>query len=122
MKGGRSCRSFVIQSKSIFRRKKVWAILADLEAVQYYNPMVVRARYTSSAREGVDASRHCDFRPSGYGKERVVEWKPKETLTMELYESRFPVTFCENFIKEYLKYFVGLKRFVETGEKQPRSK
>jgi hypothetical protein len=43
--------------------EKVWAVLADLEAVQHYNPLVAHVRYTSENRESVGASRHCDFKP-----------------------------------------------------------
>lgn len=73
--------------------EKVWKILADLESVQYYSPMIARARYTSSRREGVGASRHCDFKPKGYAKERVIGWEPKKSISMEMYESEWPVKF-----------------------------
>jgi uncharacterized protein YndB with AHSA1/START domain len=43
--------------------EKVWNALADLEAVQNCNPLVAQTRYTSENREGVGASRHCDFKP-----------------------------------------------------------
>jgi uncharacterized protein YndB with AHSA1/START domain len=35
--------------------EKVWSVLADLEAVQHYNPLVVQSRYISAKREGVAA-------------------------------------------------------------------
>lgn len=73
--------------------EKVWNILADLEAVQHYNPVVTKARYISSNRKGIGAARQCDFKPKGYGKERVIEWKPNEVIGIELYEHQWPVRF-----------------------------
>lgn len=73
--------------------EKIWKILADLESVQYYSPMIAGARYTSSKKEGVGASRHCDFKPKGYAKERVIGWEPKKSITMEMYESQWPLKF-----------------------------
>src|SRR5712692_9086820 len=72
---------------------KVWAVLADLEAVQHYNPAVIKAHYLSSMKEGVGASRYCDLKPKGWVKERVIGWEPKEAITMELYESEWPLKF-----------------------------
>lgn len=73
--------------------ERVWRVLADLEAVQHYNPMVARARYTSSNREGVGASRHCDFKPKGFAKEQVVGWEPGKAITFEMAESSWPLAF-----------------------------
>lgn len=73
--------------------EKVWDVLADLEAVQFYNPVVEHARYISPMKEGVGASRQCEMKPDGWVKERVVGWEPKEAITMELYESPWPVNF-----------------------------
>ncbi len=71
--------------------EKVWKILADLEAVQFYNPTVVTARYISSNREGIGASRECEVKPKGNVKERVTGWIPGKSMTVELYESDWPV-------------------------------
>jgi ligand-binding SRPBCC domain-containing protein len=71
--------------------EKVWSVLADLEAVQKYNPMVVSARYFSPNREGIGASRQCELKPKGYVKERVIGWEPKLTIILELYEHRWPI-------------------------------
>ncbi|MCI0694137.1 SRPBCC family protein [candidate division KSB1 bacterium] len=73
--------------------EKVWNVLANLEAVQYYNPLVAKTRYTSENREGVGASRHCDFKPKGFSKERITDWIPARLLGMEVVESSFPMTF-----------------------------
>jgi uncharacterized protein YndB with AHSA1/START domain len=73
--------------------EKVWAVLADLEAVQHYNPGVKHAKYASTLREGVGASRHCDLKPKGWVKERVIAWEPQKAVSMELYESQWPLKF-----------------------------
>ena len=72
---------------------KVWAVLADLEAVQHYNSGVKHAKYLSTVREGIGASRHCDLKPKGWVKERVIAWEPQKAVTMELYESQWPLEF-----------------------------
>lgn len=73
--------------------EKVWNVLADLEAVQYYNPLVAKTRSTSENREGVGASRHCDFKPKGFSKEKVTDWIPARLLGMEVIDSSFPMIF-----------------------------
>ncbi|MBI3561730.1 MAG: SRPBCC family protein [Gammaproteobacteria bacterium] len=73
--------------------QKVWAVLADLEAVQHYNSGVKHAEYTTALREGVGAGRHCDLKPKGWVKERVIAWEPQQAVTMELYESQWPLEF-----------------------------
>lgn len=70
---------------------RVWAVLADLEAVRHYNPMVASARYVSEAREGIGATRVCEFRPGGSAKERVTEWKPQEVVAMEALDHPWPM-------------------------------
>lgn len=72
---------------------KVWKVLADLEAVQHYNPTVSRARYISANRAGVGASRQCELKPKGTVKERVIAWEPNKALGLELYESPWPIRY-----------------------------
>jgi carbon monoxide dehydrogenase subunit G len=69
----------------------VWRVLADLEQVQHYNPVVAQARYISSNREGVGAARRCAFKPKGFSVERVIEWRPEELLGLEVVESSWPL-------------------------------
>ena len=71
--------------------EKVWKILADLESVQHYNPTVKTAKYISSNREGIGASRECELKPKGIAKERIIEWVPGKAMTVELFESDWPV-------------------------------
>jgi len=74
---------------------KVFAVLSDLEAVQHYNPGVKKATYISDNREGAGAARVCDLGKDGQVKERVVDWRPGESITMELYESPWPIEFMK---------------------------
>lgn len=71
--------------------EKIWQVLDNLEAVQHYNPIVARAKYISANKTGIGAARHCDFKPKGWGKERVIGYDPQQSLTIELYESTWPV-------------------------------
>ena len=68
-------------------KSKVWAILADLAAVKDYNPSVTEAYYTSTQREGVGASRHCDLR-QGEVDERITAWQEGESYTIEIYDGK----------------------------------
>ena len=71
-------------------REKVWNVLADLGTVSVWNPAIANSYSTSEAKEGLGASRHCDFPGEGYVKERATEWKPGEAYTLEIYEGTVP--------------------------------
>jgi len=79
-------------------KAKVWEIVADLGAVSVWNPVIAKSYYTSEAKEGADAGRHCDFPDGGYVKERVVEWKSGEALKMHVYDGSVPF---DNFYGSY---------------------
>lgn len=70
---------------------KVWAVLADLEAVQNYNPLVAKTQITSQSPRGVGAARHCDFTPKGFSKERVTDWEEGRLIGFDTIESSFPM-------------------------------
>jgi hypothetical protein len=70
--------------------RKVWQILADLEAVQHYNPGVSSAHRIGDKR-GVGAMRSCDLKDGGSVRETVVGFEEGEAITMELTESPWPV-------------------------------
>lgn len=71
----------------------VWALLADLEAVQHYNPGVRTARIQGEQRSGVGASRVCELRPKGRVVERVTHWEDGRALGLEVAESDWPIHF-----------------------------
>jgi hypothetical protein len=73
--------------------ERVWAILADLEAVQRYNPGVRRAAIEGAHRTGVGARRTCELLPRGRVVERVTHWEDGRALGLEVAESDWPIHF-----------------------------
>lgn len=71
----------------------VWALLADLEAVQFYNPGVRVAAIEGAKRSGVGARRSCDLLPKGRVVERVTHWEDGRAVGLELDEHDWPVDF-----------------------------
>ncbi|HVZ35307.1 MAG TPA: SRPBCC family protein [Polyangiaceae bacterium] len=71
----------------------VWALLADLEAVQRYNPGVRRAAVEGTRRSGVGARRCCELVPQGRVVERVTHWEEGRALGLEVVESDWPIRF-----------------------------
>jgi hypothetical protein len=72
---------------------RVWALLADLEAVARYNPGVRHAAIEGPERGGVGARRSCDLLPKGRVVERVTHWEEGRTLGLEVTESDWPIHF-----------------------------
>lgn len=64
-------------------KERVWSILADLSAEQYYAPDVLKSYYTSDVVEGIGAQRTKELRHSSI-EERVVAWKPGVYYTLEV--------------------------------------
>jgi len=71
----------------------VWAVLADLEAVQQYNPAVRTAVIRGSRRSGVGAERVCELLPKGRAVERVTHWEDGRAVGLEITESDWPIRF-----------------------------
>ena len=71
-------------------RGEVWDVLADLGSVSVWNPAISNSYYTSEAKEGLEASRHCDFPDGGYVKENTLEWNPGESFKLDIYEGTVP--------------------------------
>jgi len=71
--------------------EKVWGILIDLEQVGNYNPLVESVKYISDKKIGVGASRRCEFKPKGYAKERVTGVRELASVSMEMFESEWPL-------------------------------
>ena len=68
----------------------VWEAIADLTAVQAYNPMVDTAALLPGPREGVGAGRTCSTK-QGDVVERVVGFMPPRSIEMELVSSPWPL-------------------------------
>lgn len=73
----------------------VWKAVADLVAVQDWNPMVASARYVSDKREGTGAARRCELKPKGWVEERVWDWNPPHALGLEVVASEWPIVFMK---------------------------
>lgn len=71
-------------------KDKVWNVVADLGSVSVWNPAIANSHYTSEAKEGLEASWHCDFPGGAYVEERATEWDAGEAFTYELYEGTVP--------------------------------
>jgi len=69
----------------------VWALLADLTAVERYNPTVVSAAFLDVQHTGVGAARSCALRPKGRLVERVTHWEERRALGLEVVESDWPI-------------------------------
>ena len=73
--------------------ERVWAVLADLEAVPHYNPTVRTAAVKGTRRTGVGAERVCDLLPKGRVVERVTHWEDGREVGLEVAESDWPIRF-----------------------------
>ncbi len=71
-------------------KEKVWDVVADLGSVSVWNPALAGSHYTSEAKQGLEAARHCDFPDGGYVKERALEWNLGESIKLEIYEGTIP--------------------------------
>lgn len=72
---------------------RVWALLADLEAVQRYNPTVRTATIEGEPRSGIGATRACELVPKGRVVERVTHWEDGRALGLEVAQSDWPIHF-----------------------------
>jgi hypothetical protein len=73
--------------------ERVWALLADLEAVRRYNPTVRSVTVRGPRRTGVGAERACELLPKGRVVERVTHWEDGRALGLEVAESDWPIHF-----------------------------
>jgi hypothetical protein len=73
--------------------ERIWALLADLEAVQRYNPTVKTAAIDGVQRTGVGARRVCELAPTGRVVERVTHWEERRAIGLEVAESDWPIRF-----------------------------
>ncbi len=73
--------------------ERIWTLLADLEAVQDYNPTVRTAAVKGTRRTGVGAERVCDLLPKGRVVERVTHWEEGRAVGLEVAASDWPIRF-----------------------------
>jgi hypothetical protein len=68
-------------------KEKVWEAIADFGNICHASPIVSTSHVTSELKEGIGATRHCDFTMMGAkGEERVVKWEEGKLVKLEVYE------------------------------------
>jgi hypothetical protein len=72
---------------------RIWSVLADLEAVERYNPGVRAAKIQGDKRTGIGAVRVCELLPKGRVVERVTHWEDGRALGLEVAASDWPIHF-----------------------------
>jgi ligand-binding SRPBCC domain-containing protein len=71
--------------------EKVWAVLAQLEALQDYDPAISKSKLEAGETTGPGASRRCELKEGGWFRERVTVWEPQRALAFELHDCSLPV-------------------------------
>jgi carbon monoxide dehydrogenase subunit G len=70
-------------------KEKVWEALADFGNVQNLSPNVAKSYLTSDTKNGLGATRHCDFTSMGAQvEEKITEWNEGHSLRIELYDPK----------------------------------
>jgi len=70
-------------------KAKVWEILGDFGNVQNLSPGIAKSYLTSDAKNGIGASRHCDFTAMGAQvEEKIIEWDEGNAFKIELYDAK----------------------------------
>jgi hypothetical protein len=65
----------------------VWKALADFGNICHGHPAVSKSFITSTQKEGVGATRHCDFTMMGASaEEKVTEWNVGKNIKIEVQE------------------------------------
>ncbi|MFT5512209.1 MAG: ligand-binding SRPBCC domain-containing protein [Bacteroidia bacterium] len=68
-------------------KEEVWKAIANFGDICHGSPTILKSHVTSDQRQGVGATRHCDFSMMGAtAEERITAWKDGESLSIEVYE------------------------------------
>ena len=72
---------------------KTWALLADFGNIQSFNPNITKSfLINGSQNQGIGAERQCNLdHKGGYIRERVTDWKPGQSYTIDIYDGALPV-------------------------------
>ena len=70
--------------------EQVWEVLADLDRLHEYDPVVTRSAVVGEQRAGLGAQRRCDARQGRYFVEAVTEWKQPNRLQFTIIECNLP--------------------------------
>lgn len=70
---------------------KVWEVLSDFGGIYRIHPYVDRSPLLTEQLQGVGTERVCHFHDGNHVKERVTEWTPGESMTIEIVEGSMPL-------------------------------
>lgn len=71
----------------------LWALLKDFQHIDAFNPNLSRSSHIGGTPlEGVGAERRCDLKDGrNWIEERVIDWRPGESYTVEIYAGTMPI-------------------------------
>ncbi|PWB83196.1 MAG: hypothetical protein C3F11_07865 [Methylocystaceae bacterium] len=71
----------------------VWALLKDFQHIDAFNPNLSRSSHIGGTPlEGVGAERRCELKDGrNWIEERVIDWRPGESYTVEIYAGTMPI-------------------------------
>lgn len=81
----------VITRKVLIKASKeqVWELLADFGNVMNMSPNISKSYLTSDKKNGLGATRHCDFTAMGAQvEEKIIEWNDGTSLKIELFDPK----------------------------------
>ena len=70
--------------------ERVWAVLADLDRLADYDPVVTKSVVISEFHQGVGARRRCDAHQGRFFVEDVTTWEPPSRLQFTIVECNLP--------------------------------
>lgn len=72
--------------------ERIWSVLSDLEALEKYDPTVLKSELISNERTGIGAKRKVYMRDGkNWFEEKVTVWQPDYALTIQLTNCTFPI-------------------------------
>ena len=70
-------------------KDKLWDILSDFGNVQNLSPGIAKSYLTSETKNGLGATRHCDFTSMGSQvEEKIIGWNKGKSFKIELYDTK----------------------------------
>ncbi len=72
-------------------KEKIWNILADLEALERYDPTVKTSKLISTEKSGLGARRVTMRDGKNWFEEKITISQPNEALTYQLTDCSFPI-------------------------------
>lgn len=73
--------------------ESVWEVLNDFGNIANWSPGIKRSALTSEGPVAEGTTRHCDFAPLGGVNERIETYRPKERMTVSLFETfKMPIS------------------------------